>query len=195
MLLPLKSKSNFNIKILQTKSINIAQAFFEIEKLKVDFLLSMPKIEWWLLKYSDQYKKITKKESNEHLFQLDDCKMVSLPPFWEKTENQTFLDLYSALNELSNFHRFENYFKQQMSELRSIKSSKIGLKKWLLHNEKLGTEKFACFLIDYLDYDEDDKIEHLNIFVDSAKELNIYVDKADFKNTVDFLENFNELYW
>lgn len=156
---------------------------------------SMAKIEWWLLKYSDQFKTIKEAERNNHLLKLDDGSIVNLPPLWEKTENQTFLNLYNALNELANFYRFENELKNQMSEFRSLKSNNARIKEWLLQNEKLGSEKFVCFLIDYLDYDEDDKVEHLKVDVPSAKELDIYVDIADFKNTVNFLETFNVLYW
>ena len=55
--------------------------------------------------------------------------------------------------------------------------------------------KFTCFLVDYLDYDEDDKVEHLNVFIHSLKELDIYVNRQDFKFTLKFLEIFDELYW
>ena len=155
----------------------------------------MGKIEWWLLKYSDEFKKIENAEKNNHLFKLDDGSIINLPPLCEKNENQYFLDLYNALNELSILHRYETHFKGQMTEFKKLQSSKVGINKWLLQNEKLGTEKFVCFLIDYLDYDEADKVEHLKIFVHSLTEIDIYVDIADFRNTVDFLENFNKLYW
>ena len=180
---------------MQNISRNIAQPFLEIEKLKEDFLISMPKVEWWLLKYSSIYKDIEKSESEKHLFELEDGSVVRLPPLGETNKNERLICLYQALEEIADFHKYENYFKTQMTELENVKNDKVGLNKWLLRNEKLGSEKFVCFLIDYLDYDEDDKVEHLKVYVYQAKELDIFIDKADFKNTVAFLENYNDLYW
>ena len=156
----------------------------------------MPRIEWWLLKYSSIYKDIKKSESEKYLFEMEDGSIVRLPPLCEPpTENERFICLYQALEEIAEFHKYESYFKTQMTELKIIKKSKDELKKWLKQNEKLGSEKFVCFLIDYLDYDEEDKIEHLKVYVYQAKEMEVLIDKADFKNTVAFLESFNKLYW
>ena len=52
-----------------------------------------------------------------------------------------------------------------------------------------------CFLLDYLNYDEDEKVNHLSVFVPSLKDLDIFVDRQDFKFTIEFLEIFNEIYW
>ena len=105
------------------------------------------------------------------------------------------MDLFNALDNLSAFHKFEKYFKEQMSEFKDIKSSQVGLKEWLLKNEELGADKFVCFLLDYLDYDLDDKVEHLKVHICQENNLDIYLDRADFKNTIEFLKTFNELYW
>ena len=53
----------------------------------------------------------------------------------------------------------------------------------------------SVFFIDYLDYDENEQEEYLSVYVSSVKELNIFIDRQDFRNTIDFLEIFNELYW
>ena len=82
-----------------------------------------------------------------------------------------------------------------MTEYHNIKSSKSELENWLTKNEKFGADKFVCFLIDYLDYDENDKEEHLKLFVHSATDLDIFVNRANFNNTIDFLETFNNIYW
>lgn len=49
--------------------------------------------------------------------------------------------------------------------------------------------------MDYLDYDENNEEEHLKLFLLELSELEIYIDRQDFKNTIDFLEIFIELYW
>ena len=151
------------------------------------------KVEWWLLKYSDLYKKTSDFVYSQHLFKMDDGSFVRLPPFGEPTDQEKFLDLYKALDTICEFHRNEKYFEQELTEYHKIKDSESDLKNWIAKNEDLGAEKYVCFLVDYLDYSEN--AEHLNIYVHSSKELKIYIHRQDFKNTIEFLEIFNELYW
>ena len=156
-------------------------------------LITIPKVEWWLLKYSDLHKKTSDFVYSEHLFKMEDGSTVRIPPFGEPTDQEKFLDLYKALDIICEFHRNEKYFKQELTDYQKIKDSQSDLKKWIAKNECLGAEKYVCFLVDYLDYSEN--AEHLNIYIHSSKELEIYVDRQDFRNTVEFLEIFNELYW
>ncbi|WP_156875579.1 hypothetical protein [Lacinutrix venerupis] len=155
----------------------------------------MNRIEWWLLKYEKEFKNVDKIESAKHIFLDNDGTVLRLPPTLKPNQNNKFLDLFNALDKLSNFYKFEEYFGQQMKEYDKIKTSKLELRNWLTKNEKLGADKFVCFLLDYLDYDEEDKVEHLSIFVLSAPEMDILVNRADFKNTIKFLKTFNEIYW
>lgn len=154
---------------------------------------SMNKIEWWLLKYSDFYKKNTDFETNQHLTTMENSSTLRLPIFKEPTDQEQFLYLYKALNTISDFHRNEKYFENELIEYHKINSSQADLEKWVAKNKNLVTKKYVCFLIDYLDYSEN--AEHLNIFVHSSKELNIYINCQDFKNTIEFLEIFNQLYY
>lgn len=78
---------------------------------------------------------------------------------------------------------------------QKIKNSKPDLKNWVTKNEDLGVKKYGCFLTDYLDYDLALKVEHLNVFLRSVEKTDLFIDRQDFKNTIDFLEVFNELYW
>ena len=156
-------------------------------------IIPISQVEWWLLKYSDFYKKTSDFVYSQHLFKMDDGSIVRLPPFGEPTDQDKFLDLYKALDTICEFHRNEKYFEQELTEYQKIKDSQSDLKSWIAKSEDLGAEKYVCFLVDYLDYSEN--AEHLNIYIHSSKELEIYVDRQDFRNTVEFLEIFNELYW
>ncbi|MBX2959379.1 MAG: hypothetical protein KF732_05415 [Flavobacteriales bacterium] len=156
--------------------------------LKSGEIYSMNRIEWWLLKYADFYK-----ETCQNLLELEDAPIVRLPQFIETTENDKFLNLYKALETISDFHRNEDYFELQMIDYQKIKHSKTDLRNWVAKNEKLVADKYVCFLIDYLDYSAN--AEHLNVFVHTLKEIDVYIDRQDFKNTIEFLEIFNELYW
>lgn len=164
--------------------------FFEKQE-----LFSMAKVEWWLLKYSKLYKKTYDFVHNQHLFTTDDGSVIRLPSFGEPTEEEIFLELFKALDKVSKFHRSEKYFEQEIINYHKIKHSEVDLRNWVSKNEDIGAENYVCFLIDYLDYDENDEEEHLYIFVHNSKELEIYIDRQDFKNTINFLEIFNELYW
>ncbi|MEP2280966.1 hypothetical protein [Maribacter sp.] len=164
--------------------------FFNLKK---NGPLSISKVEWWLLKYLDLYKKTYDFVHSQHLFKLDDGSTVRLPSLGRTTKQEEFLDLYEALDTICEFHRKEQYFEQEINEYQKIKDSQSDLKNWITKNEYLGAEKYVCFLVDYLDYSEN--AEHLNIYVHSSKELDIYIDRQDFRNTIEFLEIFNELYW
>lgn len=170
-------------------------AVIEFKNLLNNHLTTISKIEWWLLKYSDEYNRVDRLESSKHLNIGEDGTTVRLPPTLVPNQNDKFLCLFRALNELTVFHKYEDYFGTQMTEYNKIKSSKSELVEWLTKNKIFGADKFVCFLIDYLDYDENDEEEHLSVFVHSATELDIFVDREDFKNTIEFLETFNELYW
>lgn len=161
--------------------------------LKSGEIYSMNKIEWWLLKYADFYKETYDFVHSKNLFELEDGSIVRLPLYKESTEEEKFLNLYKSLDTISELYRNENYFELEMIDYQNIKHSKMDLEKWVAKNEKLGTDKYASFFVDYLDYSEN--AEHLNVYIHILKEIDIYIDRQDFKNTIDFLETFSELYW
>ena len=175
--------------------MNLNIIIAELAELSEVGKIKMPQIEWWLLKYSELYKITYGHVHSQHLFELEDGSIVRLPPFGKPTDQEIFLDLYKALDTISEFHRNEKYFKQEMVTYNKIKHSHSDLKNWAVKNENLGADKYVCFLVHYLDYDENDQEEHLSVYVHSAEEIDIYIDRQDFKNTIDFLEIFNELYW
>jgi len=162
-------------------------------KLSDNNVFKISKVEWWLLKYADFYKKSYDFVYSQHLFKMDDGSTVRLPQFGQPTDQEKFLDLYKALDTICEFHRNEKYFKQELTEYQKIQDSQSDLKNWIAKNEDLVAEKYVCFLVDYLDYSEN--AEHLNIYVHTSKEIEIYIDRQDFRNTIEFLEIFNELYW
>jgi len=171
---------------------NFKEGFLFFKNKKV---FSINKIEYWLLKYSDFYITTYEFVYNQHLFKSDDGSTVRLPNLKETTDQEFFLNLYKALDTISQFHRNESYFEQELIKYEKIKNSQSDLKNWLTKNEDLGTVKYVSFLTDYLDYDKNDEEEHLIIYIYGLEDFEIYVERQNFKNTIDFLEKFNELYW
>lgn len=168
----------------------------ELLQLKNNGIHTINQIEWWLLKYSNAYKNILRSvESKNEEFELEDGSIVNLPPLEEplSKSDQNFISLYQALDTLTKFHKDEKYFEEEMIEYHKIKESHLKLKNWVFKNEHLGSERFVCFLVDYLDYSEN--AEHLLVYVYTSPELKIYIDQKYFKNTIEFLEIFNELYF
>ncbi len=65
--------------------------------------LSIAKVEWWLLKYSDYYKKTSDFVYSQHHFIIEDGSTVRLPTHCEPTDEEKFLNLY-YLREYGNYN-------------------------------------------------------------------------------------------
>jgi len=177
------------------KNFNNLDWLSDFQQLQRNHIFSMNQIDWWLLKYSGLQKETHDLIYGQHIFELEDGSTVRLPPFGKKSDQEIFLDLYESLDTISQFRINEKYFEQEMTTYHQIKKSKSDLKTWAAKNEDYGADKYVCFLLDYLDYDEDEKVEHLNVFVRSSQEIDIFIDRQDFRHTIEFLEIFNDLYW
>lgn len=168
----------------------------EFESLSSDGIYSISKIEFWLLKYYDEYNRIKEKESERFVYFID-AKEIRLPDHIEvKTVNEFFLHFYDTLIKVTELHKNENYFKSEMAIYNSIKNTPEEIKKWLVKNERLGADKYFMFSLDYFgDEDEMEKVIHLNVAFLEGKVKNIFIDRNDFKHTIEFTNAFNNTYW
>ncbi|RYH74440.1 hypothetical protein EVU94_05300 [Flavobacteriaceae bacterium 144Ye] len=136
---------------------------------------NISKIEWWLLKYQDEYNRIKEEESNRFMYFIDD-KWVRLPDYFDaRTPNEKFLKIYNTLNEITDLHKHENYFKQEMAIYKGIKNQSEKVKEWLAKNEHLGAKKYFMFSLD--------------------NDYGISIERNDFRYTIEFTNIFNNLYW
>lgn len=142
--------------------------YFEFFKNKATF--SIQGVEWWLLKYSDTFK--------------------------HEKENASFYELYKQLNELTEYHRLEKYAKEQLTEFEKVKENQEKIKQWLIKNEKIASQDLACFLVDYLDYSENEE-DNVNLLAyrDINHKIEIFVKRQDFENLIEYKELFDELYY
>jgi len=100
------------------------------------------------------------------------------------------VDFYEDLEEVTELHKKENYFKEQMEKLEVVRDDYPALMQWLQQNEKLGTEDFIIFWVEWLE--EDDIVNPgINIFPN----VEVKILAKEFGSTIQFLEVFNELYW
>lgn len=78
-----------------------------------------------------------------------------------------------------------------MAVLEHIREDHPALMQWLKKNEKPGTEDFLIFWTEWLE--EDDTI--VKPWILKEKDLGIKFRAEEWKNTIKFLEEFNEIYW
>ena len=175
--------------------MNFQEIIQELFELGENWVFRMYKIQGWLISYSDLYKKTYDFVHSQHLYEDSDGSTIRLPLCGEPTDEEIFINLYESLNEVLALHANETYFENEMVEYYKIKNSPSDIKTWIAKNEDLGAEQYVCFLIDHLDYDENGHEEHLIVYIHHLNEPQIFIDRQDFKNTIDFLEVFNELYW
>ncbi|WP_418510382.1 hypothetical protein [Corallibacter sp.] len=105
-----------------------------------------------------------------------DGKWVRLPDYFDaRTPNEKFLKIYDSLNKITDLHKQESYFKQEMAIYKSLKNDSEKVKEWLAKNEYLGAEKYFMFSLE--------------------NDGGINVDRKDFKYTIQFKETFDSIYW
>lgn len=101
-----------------------------------------------------------------------------------------FSSLYSSLEEVTDLHRHEKYFKEELSIFENLKDDYPALQQWLKKNETLGSRDFLLFWLEWLE--EEKGI--VNPFIMHWQDEFIF--KAEeWKNTIRFCEVFNEIYW
>lgn len=176
--------------------LGISKCLEELESLSADGIYSIHKIEWWLLKYADEYEILKEEESKRFMYFIDG-KWVRLPEYLDaKTPNEKFLHIYETLNIVTEFHNEEDYFKQQMAIYKSIKNDSEKVREWLAINEHLGADKYFMFSLEY--FGEEDEMEneiHLHVTFLEDREREVFVDRNDFKYTIEFTSIFRNLYW
>lgn len=112
------------------------------------------------------------------------------------SEEEKFSFLYEELSKISETHKLESYAKEELKTYEVIKGNNTEIKNWLIKNEKFASEELACFLIDYLDYSEnEEEIYHLSAYRNVEQKFEIFIQRNDFKNLIRYKELFDELYY
>nr|WP_321221376.1 hypothetical protein [uncultured Psychroserpens sp.] len=168
----------------------------EFESLSDKGIYCIAKIKWWLLKLEDEYNNMREEESERHMSFIDK-NWVKLPHYFDsRTPEEKFLNLFDTLNSISELHREEDYFKEEMAIYKVIKNDFEKVKKWLARNEHFGTNKYFMFSLDYFGEVDEIKNEfHLQVSFLQDSHKNIFIDRDDFKFTIEFTNTFNSVYW
>ncbi len=153
----------------------------ELKYLSTDSIISIDKVEFWLLKYQDNYN---------HLKSLREGELLPLSNY--ATAEDKFVDLYEKLDEVSRYHKFESCCKEQLEIYASIKNDTEKVEKWLSTNEYFYYEELIHFAVKYLDYLGNDKDYNLKVFSHFNKDLEFFINGKDFESTIEFIEKFNQ---
>lgn len=151
---------------------------------------SIEKIEWWLLKNREIYKYCEKQHISKSCFHDMGCSCSM------NSEESKFISFYDKLNVITEFHRLEEYAKNELIVYKEINHNESSIKNWLIKNEKIASEYLACFFIEYLDYSENENENyHLLAYKNVEKKFEIFIQRNDFENLIEYKELFDELYY
>jgi len=147
-------------------------------------------VNWWILKHEDLSKQAIVELSNSCCGNKPCINMVA---GCEYRAIQIFKACFNSLDKLTESHKFEEYFKNELIDFKKINGNKIMTNEWLQKNKSIVDENFVLFFINYLDYSENPN--HLKTDFREDGVLDFYVNRRDFRFTIEFLELFNKLNW
>jgi len=173
---------NLHKGFLNQMGIDIAVK--ELNNLGTNSFHNIPRINWWLLKYESMYS-YSKAYRNKNSC-ISGLPSVHYPDY---PENK-FCDLYEGLDNITRLHKYEGWLIQALKEIH-IQNNPILIQKWLTKYEKLGSDYLFEFWTEW--YDEEENC--IEPFILNWKHLKIKFQKEEWKNTIEFLEIFNEYYW
>ena len=153
----------------------------ELIYLSADSIISIDKVEFWLLKNQDEYN---------HFKSIREGELPAISNY--ATAEGKFVDLYEQLDEVSRYHRFEPYCKKQLEIYDLIKNDTEKEEKWLGTNEDFYYQELIHFSVNYFDYLGNDKEYHLKVFSHFNKDLEFFINGKDFESTIEFIEKFNQ---
>ena len=162
----------------------------ELINLGNDSLYTMNKIEWWLMKQAENFEVAFEGEKFEFEGERD---YLPLLLQLDRSENARFVFIYRALEELSEFYRYEEHTRKELKEFKKVKSNIESVRKWLIKNEEIGISELILFETLYLDYTETP--HHLKVYLSQINDIEIYVNRKDFINIIKFNNIFNKLYF
>ena len=163
----------------------IEEAFEVLINLKKDDFYNVPKINWWILSYMELYKYSYDHRHVGSCFEGMGCCCT------DKNPENKFSSLYSSLREVIDLHQYEPYFREELALFENVKEDHPALMQWLKKNEKLGTEDFILFWIEWLEEDH----SYVKPFIPELEKHDIRFKAEEWKNTIRFCEVFNDLYY
>lgn len=159
------------------------QSYIEELKLLSKGNLRICRMNWWLLKYEDEFKKainLTGCKKWRRWFYEEERPYPCVCP---KRENLcVFIDLYRELDRLTQIQRLESYFEEYFNQFQKIKDSKDKIMNWMREIRPTISNIYLT-----LDRNENLKVR----FYNSDPILDVNINKNDYKYTLLCLDIFN----
>ncbi len=153
----------------------------ELEKFNNNGFYKRENIEWWLLKYEEEYR------NQFNVLEAEKINFTNPRNLSKYKEEVQFLDTYEVLLKVADFYRNEIYFKEQVELYDSIKDSNVQLDSWLEINKLVEGKRCKEFV--YL-FQNTTKLSGYDFVIryPLSLPLSIKLDRTDFKYTLQFLE-------
>lgn len=160
------------------------KALKELAELQVYQFLPIEKMEFWLLKYSNNFRLLRSDYS---------CYTKKILPCYCSIRNGDclFIEIYKKLEKISSTYRYNEYCRNELSEYKKISHEITALKDWLFKNEDLGLNELVFF-------DSFPVYHDLTIRIHNGNLLEEYVIKIagiNFEHIYGFMEIFNNLFF
>ena len=167
------------------------KALEEFRKLQENGVYTIATIKSWLIKYVGRYQEL---KLNWKCNKANCAYKSRMRCTCEKKEDvYIFLTLFESLLCFSKYHKWEHYAVMELKEYGTVKYDNDLVKKWVRRNESICTIDCFELLLSHYDYDLDP--HHLLVMGNTLLGYEVFVDRKDFKNLIEFLDIFNDLFW
>ena len=155
--------------------------FVELKNLEVDGVLPMDRIEWWLLKYKEQFESYSEEQD-----------LIGM--FGKPNDSSVFVNLFNDLDELSQIKRKSKLLEKEVKEYYKIKDSEQEKKAWVIKNENLAFGELYIFTIDY-DLEHSEKPDPICLRILNSEAPGVFIESKWVENITKFFEIFDDLFW
>jgi hypothetical protein len=162
----------------------------ELKSLSDNGLFKRSKIEWWLLKYKEDYQHYYNDKETRSKMKITyraDASPHSKESIDLLNKINVFLDTYEVLDKVSEFYRNEQYFKDEVVFYNSIKDNNKEQISWSRKHELDKTNKYGEF-VSLFQNTSTLSGYGFEILYPFSLPLKIRLDESEFKYTLKFLE-------
>lgn len=173
--------------------MNYVESIEELKLLSDEGLFKKSKIEWWLLKYSEDYQLF----ENDVFTPMRITYRADAPAEHKEKINllnelRTFVNTYKVLDKVSVFYRAEAYFKEEVVIYNKIKNDSNKLKTWLVKQKFIENDKYSEFENLFQDNRTLSGYK-LDVLYPLGIPIKITLQESDFKHTLQYLKVLNTL--
>lgn len=178
---------------------NISSAFNELKELGNKFIYSIDQVSWWLLKYGDLFKDVSK----AHNQLCDIClgwqaenlpiNCLSKPDYCnKKQEYQEFIKFYSELDVVTEIHKLEEKCNMAFDEYLTLNCIDEDLRNWVVKHYDIYY-KIGGYFYNFLFFNSKD-VKTLHIAEAPDESFGVTIREEDFKNSLKFYDVYDDLY-